>query len=113
MRFLNYTPHDINIYTSADAAEPVLTLPSQGVARVESTVVQSGMTVIGECDIPLFQTQFGELIGLPEPCPETCYIVSALVHNAAKARGRTDTCVPAQQLRGTSGQVYGCMGFSF
>lgn len=86
MNLVNLTPHEI---TLADASgEIVRTIPSVGSARIATT-----QQVVGEVDgFPVNQTTYGAIEGLPDPAPETVYIVSLVV--AQKAADRTDVVAP-------------------
>jgi len=83
------TPHAIHI--ADDAGNIIRTIePSGHVARV--SVDQQ---VVGEIDgVPVVETRWGAVEGLPEPEPDTVYITSTLVMQAAKAMGRTDVVSP-------------------
>ena len=52
------------------------------------------------------EQEFGEIIGLPDPKPGTCYIVSAIVLAAAKEQDRTDCLAPdtARAVRNEKGE---------
>ena len=79
-KFINYTPHIITLNDGR-------AFPSQGVARVSNAFTN----FIGDvCDVT-----YGDINGLPAPCVDTYYIVSAMVLTAAKAQGRIDCVAPA------------------
>jgi hypothetical protein len=80
MKFVNLTPHAITLNNGE-------TFASQGVARVSATFTSFEDNVCKQT--------FGDLVGLPEPCENTRYVVSALVLSAAKEAGRTDCVAPA------------------
>ena len=80
MAFKNYTPHSI-------ALNDGRTFPSMGVARVSNT--------FSEFKNDICSVSYGDIVGLPEPKEGTIYIVSAIVLNAAKAKGRQDCVAPA------------------
>lgn len=102
VRFVNLTPHAINIITAN--CEPISTFESEGVARVATKSVQTGE--IG--GVPIFETQYGEMQGLPEPEPNTFYIVSMLCKQACP--NRKDLLIPSQLIRDEKGQPVGCLG---
>ena len=104
MRFINLTPHIINVYT-ADK-ELVLSVPSDGVARCATVKNEVGM-VDG---VPLFETTYGEVTGLPAFDPDAILIVSLLVRQAVPKR--IDVFSPGELLRDDSGQPIGCIGLS-
>lgn len=76
----NYTPHEVVIFNNN--GDVVLSLPSIGVARVTSQSLPKT-----EIDgIPVVETVFGEVSGLPEPEDGTFYIVSQFVIAALPTR---------------------------
>jgi len=64
--------------------------PSGQVARVAAT----SRTVATVGEIPIVATEFGEIMGLPEPTAGVLYITSTLVAQAAARMGRTDVVSP-------------------
>jgi hypothetical protein len=110
MKLKNYTPHPVNFYANPTDAEPELVILSSGVARVSSERVVVETIDVDGVPVPIGVTRFaGDVVGLPDPAPDTLYIVSALVMNALP--NRTDLVVPALPVRNDSGQVIGCCGF--
>lgn len=105
MNFINMTPHALNIIQEDGS---VYTLPSSGqVARVETT-----RTVAYVMDgIEVFETVWGDVIGLPEFNKGDVYIVSALV--AQRCKYRTDVYSPGELVRNEAGQVIGCRGLTY
>lgn len=102
VRFVNLTPHAINIITSD--RQPIATFESEGVARVATKSVQTG-----EIDgVPIFETQYGQMEGLPEPQTNVFYIVSMLCKQACPKR--KDLLIPSQLIRDEKGQPVGCLG---
>lgn len=79
MEIVNLTPHPIVITDGKTYP------PSGQVARVST---QYGVAVNGVADV-----SFGEIQGLPDPQPDTIYIVSAML--VAAAPHRTDLVSPA------------------
>lgn len=78
-KFINYTPHALQLNNGT-------TIPASGVvARVSASY--SDFDADGVC-----QQVFGQVQGLPDPQPNTLYIVSALVLSASD---RTDLVAPA------------------
>jgi hypothetical protein len=89
MKFINLTPHTITIY---DLHAEKTTLPSAGVARVETT--EETLDTIN--DIPIVSAPIpGPVVGLPEPTDGMAYIVSLMVLQHPAVRGRTDVYAPA------------------
>jgi len=100
MHIINLTPHDITIVRDGGTT----TIPKSGdVARVSTTA-----EVVGIIDgIPIYKTVYGDVVGLPEPRPDTFYLVSTLVAQAVK---RPDVLSPGELVRGPDGQPIGCKG---
>lgn len=104
---LNYTPHSINFNDGS-------MIESSGNARVTTSYTNIGKTILSNCKggnsffdhqescgcdgrgyfIPVFKVEFGKVVGLPDPAPNTFYIVSGVVLQAVKAF-RTDCFAPA------------------
>ncbi|MEM1711215.1 MAG: hypothetical protein QXU12_02310 [Nitrososphaerota archaeon] len=71
MRLVNLTLHEITIYTDRG----ILSIPPSGrVARIGG--------------IPINRVEYGEVEGLPEPQPNTYYIVSQPALQALRSAGR-------------------------
>lgn len=104
MTLINLTPHAISILDEAN--NPVLVLPSAGVARAASTRTCVGTVETEGISIPVNATSFGEVVGLPDPQPGVGYIVSVLTAQAAK--GRDDIFVTDDAVRDAEGRIIGC-----
>lgn len=118
---INMTPHTITLYADKDCQEvvkgnyvslvlkegskPIMTLPSEGVARASS----SKELLYTIDSIPVYKTVYGEPEGLPEPAPNTYFIVSALTAQAAK--GRHDLLIVDGAVRDSEGKIIGCTAF--
>lgn len=102
---INLTPHDIVI--TVDGRTEVI--KSSGLARCKETSVQVGLI---DGWIPVFETTYGEVSGLPEPAEDTIYIVSAIVAKAEEVKSRTDICIPAKTIRDDKGNIIGCVGLN-
>ena len=96
----NLTPHEVRVLN--DNNEVVVAMISEGIARVssESKVVD---TLNG---VPITETVFGEVTGLPPETEGTYYVVSRMVASAASERH--DLLVPGLQVRDEQGRVVGC-----
>lgn len=111
MKLVNLTPHAITLFTP----EGVKKLPASGkLARVRADF----RTVGGVEGIALVRQQFGPVEGLPDPQPDTRYIVSSLVMNALSALGitRPDVIAPGTgpnngAIRDAQGRVRGITQF--
>lgn len=79
MEYVNLTPHVIRLNDGREFP------PVAPAARVAQTQTEFDENLV--CEV-----KFGEIENLPEPKPETMYIVSILVANAAK---RSDVVAPA------------------
>jgi hypothetical protein len=89
MKFVNLTPHTITIY---DLYADKITLPSEGVARVETT--EREMENVD--NIPIVSAPIpGPVTGLPEPSAGVSYIVSLMVLQHPSLNGRQDVYAPA------------------
>lgn len=102
MKILNFTPHTVNIIIG----ESTTAITSNGIARVSATEAVVGIIN----DIPLVETIYGQVEGLPEQQEDTIIIVSRLVLSAVS--DRTDLVVPAGQVRDAEGKVIGCTGLA-
>lgn len=105
---INLTPHTINLV--AEDGTQLLSLESQGVARVASTTEVVGQLQIGEVVVPQTHTAFGEVEGLPEQAPGVGYIVSNMIISALAQQGvhRGDLFTPGLQVRDEQGRVIDC-----
>ena len=99
MKLINLTSHPINEVTTG-----TLVKPSGRVARVK----QSTYKVAEHAGVPIYATRFTGVEGIPEPQPDTIYIVSALVLNATD---RKDVVAPGNVQRNQNGDRIGCVGF--
>lgn len=107
-QLVNLTPHTINLV--AEDGTQLLSLESQGVARVASTTEVVGYLQVGEVVVPQTHTIFGEVEGLPDQAPGIGYIVSNMIISALAQQGihRTDLFTPGMQVRDDQGRVIGC-----
>ena len=102
---INLTPHDITIVVG-DRTEVI---KPTGLARCQEKSVQVG--VINGW-IPVYETEYGEVSGLPAPAEDTLYIVSVIVAKAKEVQSRADIYVPAKTLRDANGNIIGCIGLN-
>lgn len=108
MKIVNLTPHELNFITEAgNTTIP----PSMIVARVVVERETPWTVTIDGVDVPLYRTRYGKITGLPDPQPDTLYVVSSLV--AAAARDRNDLVVPDNLVRDEQGRVVGARGLAF
>lgn len=107
MNIVNLTPHTINII---NGDKDVAIAPSGQVARVSTTTkVVGAVQVMEGVIIPITVTEFGDVVGLPEPTPGTIFVVSGMV---AGQVSREDVFSPGEQVRNDVGQVIGCKTLS-
>jgi hypothetical protein len=103
-KFVNLTPHTLNILTRELATDVEFSLtPSGEVARVASANTWAG-DVGG---IPTYTTTYGEVTGLPAPSAGVVLIVSGMV---AAALRRYDVMSPGDLVRDEAGRPIGCRG---
>ena len=101
---VNLTPHFINVFDENDKVIKWVK-PEETSARCSVN-----REVIGSIDgIPLFDTVFGIIKGLPKPKKGTWYIVSRVVAEASK---RNDLIIPDDTIRDKDGIILGCRGFA-
>lgn len=100
---INLTPHNITITVNGKTE----TFKPAGIARCKETSVQVGLI---DGWIPVYETVFGEVEGLPEVSPGDVFVVSAIVAKAVKSR--TDVYVPAKTIRDENGVIIGCIGLA-
>lgn len=109
MNMINLTPHAVRIFSEDGKTELAAVNPSGAVARV--SVVRKPATatpVFLYTEIPAFVSEYGAVVGLPEPDGATWYIVSAMVRQAVPTR--RDVLSPGELVRGADGQPIGCRG---
>ena len=108
MKVVNLTPHEVKIIGEDGEVKAVFP-PSGKVARVSVQRVQAG-EING---VPVYANKFGEVENLPEPQPNTVYIVSLLVLQACPDRRdlvAPDTS-PQGAVRDEQGRIIGVRGF--
>ena len=100
-KLVNLTPHEVNIVL--DNGETV-TVPASGqLARVSAKTVRADFSIN---EIPVTQTLYGEVEGLPDPEEGTAFIVSQLV--ASRVPTRYDVYIPNEAIRDEAGRIIGC-----
>jgi hypothetical protein len=111
--FINLTPHKVTVYDSKGEKIIAEIPPSGLVARVAVT-----SKIIGEvAGIPVRKAEYGEIENLPDPMPDTYYIVSTVVLIALKEKGihRSDVISPDTNLdsavRDSEGRIVGVRFF--
>ena len=101
MKIVNLTSHTINEVTTGTA------YPVSGiVARVKQTTIKQREFA----GIPIYESQFSDIEGLPARQVGVIYIVSALALSAIPVN-RDDVVAPGNLQRNEHGQPVGCVGF--
>ena len=104
MRLINLTPHPVTIVNEDGAI--IATYPSEGEARIAQSNAPCGVLD----RVPICKVTYGEAIGLPEPQPDTGYIVSYITIAQLKLSGaRTvdDLYYPTEMVRDEKGRITG------
>lgn len=119
---INLTPHPICVHFGGSVGvhpEFSITLePISQPARVEVVDVSIGQLSLTVGDVlaaPVYQTIFGEVMGVPLPLePDTIYIVSRVVAEALKEKGwdMLQFLIPHDLVRDEQGNIIGCRGFA-
>ena len=106
-KILNYTRHLITIITD----EGTINIPSHGQARCSTS---RQLIEYMECEgarIRINKTVFGAVEGLPEEREDTVIIVSAILANVMRSKGRTDLMVVDSPIR-DGDKIMGCAALS-
>lgn len=104
-KFVNLTSHDLHIHD--ENGVPLQVIPESGqIARVN--MKNEFVGEFGSIGVPCYVTEYGEVIGLPEPETGTLYITSAPVRFAVPERG--DVASPGQRVRDRDDRIIGCRG---
>ena len=110
MNFINLTPHEIAVYAQ-DKVTVLHRIPSSGLCRV--TTDEQIVNDIG--GVPVVKTQYLDVQNLPDPQPNTYYIVSIIVLQALDG-SRPDVIAPNTSpngaVRDDKGAILGCTGFA-
>lgn len=100
----NLTPHKM-VVLGEDGKVLAEIPPSGEIARVEARVSRRG-----EVDgLPVYNREFGQVLGLPAREEGVTLLVSALV---AQASPRADVMSPGELVRNSEGQPSGCRGLT-
>lgn len=105
MNIVNLTPHALNLMPGGPTG-PVVTIPPSGlVARCAVNRVQVDTVTVNGVSVPVNKTQFGTVSDLPDPRPDTIYVVSALVAQAVP--NRPDVFMVDDAVRDDQGRIIG------
>jgi hypothetical protein len=100
---INLTPHALNI--QREDGTFLIIQPTAPAARCEVTTKPAASPIPG---VAAVVAQYGAVTDLPEPQPDTIYIVSMLV--ASRVPHRPDVFSPGELIRDEAGRVIGCIG---
>ena len=105
VNIINLTPHKITFVTSKGNLGVD---PSGTIARVFAKVEETGHIYVTKfgISVPITETTYGEVEGLPDPVDGTIYIVSSLV--AQRVPEREDVFIPNESVRDENGRIIGC-----
>lgn len=103
MKLINLTPHNITL-KSKDGFE--LTVESTGLARCECTDTLVETVQTPDLTLDVMKKSFGKVNGLPEPQPDTAYIVSRIIAEACPERD--DLYITGNPIRDEAGRIIGC-----
>ncbi len=101
MTYINLTDHDIHELDSGLRLTPATKAIR---AQCKTTRKRQDGITFHSCGVVHLSSP------LPDPIPDTIYVVSALALNGVPA-DRKDVVAPKQVVRDTSGTVIGCRGF--
>jgi hypothetical protein len=101
-KILNYTHHPVSIITGTGTVE----IPRHGMARASTSRRVKGYLQYSDKSIPINETMFGDVIGLPDEEDGTIIIVSGIAANAI--RNRDDLFVVDEPVRDGNGTIVGC-----
>ena len=111
MNIVNLTPHALNLMPDGPTG-PVVTIPPSGlVARCAVNRVQVDTVTVDGITVPVNQTQFGSVSDLPDPQPDTIYIVSSLVAQAVP--DRQDVFIVDDAVRDDQGRIIGARALAY
>lgn len=105
MRIVNLTPHALNFMPQGPDGPVVTIPPSILMARCAVHRVQVDTITVDGIAIPVNRTQFGTVTGLPDPRPDTIFVVSALVAQAVP--DRQDVFIVDDTIRDDQGRIIG------
>lgn len=101
----NLTPHPV-VVLGTDGREVAAFAPSGSVARITELVTDEPPLETATGSIPLATVTYSSVVeGLPEPRPDTAYVVSRVM---AGALHRPDIFFPGGEVRDSAGQIIGC-----
>ena len=105
VNIVNLTPHPLNLMPEGPDGPTVTIPPSGQVARCAVDRVQVDTVTVDGITVPVNQTRFGAVTGLPDPQPDTIFIVSAVVAQAVP--NRPDVFIVDDAVRDEQGRIIG------
>ena len=106
-KILNYTRHPITIVTD----EGTITIQSHGQARCSTSRELIEYMDFEGAKVRVNKTVFGAVEGLPEEREDTVIIVSAILANVMRSKGRNDLMVVDSPIH-EGGKIMGCRALS-
>ena len=100
---INKTPHQLNLIVADREITIEPTLPP---ARVSENCKRIATLAVEGIEVAVTQKTYGEIENLPDPEPDTYYVVSALV--AGRVPDREDVLVTSCPVRDEGGRIIGC-----
>lgn len=105
-RIVNLTPHTITVLIPKGRKLDIF--PSGRIARLSYETESAGELEYEDAEIEVTRHTNPVIDNLPEPEPDTFYLVPLVVAQAAK---RADVLSPARLVRDADGYPIGCTGF--
>lgn len=91
INLINLTSHVVKLINN-DTKESVSLPPTGSIARVSIKRKKIDVFIFNDAHIPIYESKWGNVKGLPNPSPNTYYIVSSIVADACGER--KDLLVP-------------------
>lgn len=120
MTIRNLTPHPVILIGYCGPDEMIAVYPPEPeaarvteqkyVSRYETFFLRGAAGRLEPVQICINNIVYGKVEGLPEPEPNTLYIVSRLVKQ--QIPDRHDCVVPDNIVRDDKGEIRGCLGFA-
>jgi hypothetical protein len=101
---INKTPHPLNLVNLQ--GDVVIIAPTLPAARVEAP--RTGIDPVA--GFPVSYVTLGKVVDLPEPQPDTIYVVSSMVLD--RVPDRVDVFAPGELIRDDDGRVIGANGLT-
>ena len=105
MKFVNLTPHELNLNPNVAS----INIPPSGIIARVSVEREKVAHING---VEVSRVQYGEPVGLPDEEDGVFFIVSAMVASHPSIKNRKDVLYPGEAIRNEQGQVIGCNGLS-